>query len=78
MEREKKNNQMNEIKGKRNLGEHRWRPIRPPASLGPCRHRVRTAALAAHARAQAGREDNQGADCAQREATAHPEDVLRR
>lgn len=47
-------------------------------SLGPCRRRVRTTALAAHARAQAGGEDNPGADCAQRKATAHPADVLRR
>jgi hypothetical protein len=47
-------------------------------SLGPCRRWVRTTALTAHARAQAGGEDNPGTDCAQREATAYPADVLRR
>lgn len=47
-------------------------------SLGPCRRWVRKTTLTAHARAQAGGEDNPGADCAQREATAHPADMLRR
>lgn len=78
MERETNNSQTNGMRGERNLGENDWLPIRHPASLGSCRCRVGATALAAHARAQAGREDDQGADCSQREATAHAADVLRR
>uniref|UniRef100_A0A8P0NSY8 ISL LIM homeobox 2 n=1 Tax=Canis lupus familiaris TaxID=9615 RepID=A0A8P0NSY8_CANLF len=55
-----------------------WAPSPRPPPPGAHRARGRPAALAAPARAQAGGEDDPRADGAQREAAAHPADLLRR
>lgn len=71
--------QPNERNKRETKSRGEWLAAHPTSCLSrPCRRRVRKTALAAHARAQAGGEDDQGADCAQREATAHPADMLRR